>query len=162
MITREAAKAVVGSFSGLLFFPSANEARAELINATETAISDEPHAQRFKAEVLTFDRAPTPQQIRDLARQTSRHNTATQHCRRCEGTGFVQVFRSGRSASDFCSCRQRPEPGWRDDEWAPMDADDVRQNLDAGRRAANSRWADETAKRLEQRSANIPSDEAAP
>ena len=148
MITHQQAMAVASSFTVLPFFPSSTEAQAELVAAVESVVSDESHTQRFKAEILQFDRSPTPQQIKDIARQTGRTTTATQHCRRCEGTGFVQVFRNGRSSSAFCNCRARPEPGWRDDEWSPMDADDPRQGLDAGRRAANSRWADALTEEL--------------
>ena len=107
MISRDSAKNLVASFSGMPFFPAVKEARIVLIDTVETALSDEPHAQRFKSEVLTFDRAPTVRDVRAVAQATataSAISEAVRGCKQCDWTGWDSFKKGGYSFSRRCKC----------------------------------------------------------
>ena len=60
MIHRDKARSIVASFSALPFYRTMTpEGKAELITAVE-ACEDIDHADRLKADVLTFDAVPSP------------------------------------------------------------------------------------------------------
>ncbi len=135
MISRPDAKKVVAAFAGLPFYPSAPEAKRELIDAVcDSCVSASHGSQVKEAIIYDCDRSPTPKQIRDIARQSA-PKTNTPTCSKCDGTGFIQVKKGHYSAVDYCSCRQRP------DTHGP--AAETEQD---GNQEENAQWATDMAK----------------
>lgn len=140
MIPRDAAKALVASFSGNPGYPKTREGLTILINAFERMSDDLHHGKQIADELrIENDYCPTEAGIRRVATATRRERPVG--CEKCGGTGWLhgKVKTTVRGvehvvdAATECECRPRAP---RLD--APMD----RKSIAAGD------WAEETERRL--------------
>jgi hypothetical protein len=109
MITRAEAQDIVTCFSGLHFYPKAEQAISVLIDAVERSVTDKDHGKRLVSQWLEDQECgmncPTPADIRRIAWATKPDTDERPDCPKCHGTGFKYTMIDGVEHAKKCECR---------------------------------------------------------
>jgi len=104
MTARTFAISQVGRMACLAYFPSAGEAKKELVDTLVACTDGNKHAKRTVDHIIeSVTEVPHPAEIRRVAAELRPPRTSTA-CAKCNPPGFIHFLRGGLACSALCDC----------------------------------------------------------